>query len=160
MPIACGTSDKPGKVDLYSPITMHLPLELVREIALFALAQPRTHSQDGGNNDKPEWASIHSFSLCSKAYRNVALEAWFSKLYTQDYKDTFPVGHLLPDIFTKWTRYFDRFSLLAQKVTVLTRIRQRTPMCSITADSRESHTRLVYRRVYSAEEDKTGLVVD
>lgn len=100
MPIA---SRRASLGKLTYPITMHLPLELIREIALFALAQPRTHSQDGGNNDKPEWASIHSFSLVSKAYRDVALEAWFSKLYTKDYKDTFPAGHLLPDIFTKWT---------------------------------------------------------
>ncbi|KAK0199805.1 hypothetical protein DFS33DRAFT_1267752 [Desarmillaria ectypa] len=82
---------------------MDLPLELIREIAQFALARSRTDSQDGGSNDEPEWASIHSFSLVSKAYRDIALEAWFSKLYVKDYKDTFPDGHLLPEVFTKWT---------------------------------------------------------
>ncbi|KAG7440485.1 uncharacterized protein BT62DRAFT_975891 [Guyanagaster necrorhizus] len=82
---------------------MYLPLELIRLIVQFILAQPRTSSQDGGNNDKPEWASIHSFSLVSKTYRDVALEAWFSKLYTKVYEDTFPDGHLLPEIFSKWT---------------------------------------------------------
>ncbi|KAJ7678066.1 hypothetical protein DFH06DRAFT_1422556 [Mycena polygramma] len=61
-----------------------VPVELVREIIAYILVFPPTSLSDTpGTNLKPKWSLISSFSVASKTYRTLALEAWFRALFTK-----------------------------------------------------------------------------
>ncbi|KAJ6504097.1 hypothetical protein C8R47DRAFT_1210188 [Mycena vitilis] len=81
-----------------------VPLELVREIIAYVLLFPPTTLSDApGTNPKPKWSLISSFSVASKTYRTLALEAWFHALFTKAPKDLVFLQHRLQEAYS-WIR--------------------------------------------------------
>ncbi|KAJ7489309.1 hypothetical protein FB451DRAFT_686656 [Mycena latifolia] len=82
-----------------------LPLELVREIVAYILAAPPGPvSQKPGTSSKPKWSLIGPFSVASKTYRTLALEAWFRVLFMRSPTDILFLQNNLHEIGSSWTR--------------------------------------------------------
>lgn len=85
---------------------MFVPLELVNEVIIYLLdAPPRSLSpEEPGSNTKPAWDLINAFSLASKPYRTVALEAWFRRFYIESPEDIVIGSRMFPEIQSNWCR--------------------------------------------------------
>ncbi|KAJ7100692.1 hypothetical protein B0H15DRAFT_769917 [Mycena belliarum] len=82
-----------------------LPVELVREIVACILVSPPDNVfYEPSRHPKPDWSLISSFSVASKAYRALALEAWFRALFMKSPAHFSFIQHNLPEIRNSWTR--------------------------------------------------------
>ncbi|KAG6828634.1 hypothetical protein H0H92_007226 [Tricholoma furcatifolium] len=75
----------------------HLPPEILREVISFSLAS-RSSNSELGVSIKREWASIEPLTLASKAYRYIALNAWFQSLFVTSPSDIVEFKAMFPDI--------------------------------------------------------------
>lgn len=69
---------------------MFIPPELIHEVICHILDAPARDDTPEllGSTTKPEWGLVDSFSLASKAYRALVLEAWFRNLFIKSPTDT------------------------------------------------------------------------
>ncbi|KAF8908171.1 hypothetical protein CPB84DRAFT_1674454 [Gymnopilus junonius] len=87
---------------------MSLPLELVNEIVHYILdsAPPRSgDSAEEGQNLKPDWNLIRSFTLTSHAFRHLGLASWFRQLYLPSASDLEAIDTYFPLIKSQWCRH-------------------------------------------------------
>ncbi|EDQ99878.1 uncharacterized protein LACBIDRAFT_334619 [Laccaria bicolor S238N-H82] len=88
-------------------MSLPLPLELICEIIDFLLssAPPRFNAKHLGWSTKHSWHALNAFSLTSRTYRALVLEAWFRTLYVESPKDLEYVRCCWPEVGARWTRH-------------------------------------------------------
>ena len=88
-------------------MSLPLPPELIREIIYFTLSSAPSHStpEDLRCSTKPSWHALNEFSLTSRTYRALVLEAWFRTLYIESPEDLEYVRCCWPEVGARWTRH-------------------------------------------------------
>ena len=88
-------------------MSLPLPPELIREIIDFLLssAPPRSTIEILGCSTKPSWHALNAFSLTSRMYRALVLEAWFRTLYIESPKDLEYVKCCWSEVGARWIRH-------------------------------------------------------
>ncbi|KAF8066693.1 hypothetical protein FPV67DRAFT_1416680 [Lyophyllum atratum] len=77
---------------------MYIPPELVHDIISFVLDPPAVAADERGVSFKHDWSSLEALTLTSKAYRTLALNAWFRTLFIKVPSDIHVLQAMFPDV--------------------------------------------------------------